>query len=95
MGIHSDQPHFNANSKKTFLVLGTGSASSIVFLAFDADDFEEYARNIHVTTTLALIILAFFNLLSRKEEIFKLIDDSEKFYDQSELVAHWSDQRHV
>lgn len=84
LGISLNQPRHNWNSVITFLVYGLAMISSIVFLVVKANTFFEYIQNIFITTSLILVGVIYTIMLFQMEQMFKLMDEIEKFYDESE-----------
>lgn len=87
LGISSNQPHyFNQKSMTTLFIYSSTISLCIVFLFFTANNFLEYTLNVYVTTTAIAVCIAFMAILFHKENIFELIQECEKFVNESEFT---------
>lgn len=73
----------------TCLIYGLSTTSSVAFLVFKANTFEEYTSNIYMTSTLIMISIFFVTLAIKKEKLFKLINNVKQFFDESEYFEHF------
>lgn len=87
LGISSNQSRFNGKLAKTCLIYSLGSISSVAFLFFEAETFIEYTSNIYVTTALTGISTYFIFWILKLQNFFKLIDNIERFYEESEYFV--------
>lgn len=84
LGISSNQSRFNGKLAKTCLIYSLCSISSAAFLFFEAECFIEYTSNIYVTTALTGISTYFIFWILKLQNFFNLIDNLEKFFEESE-----------
>lgn len=68
----------------TWLIYGLAFISSVLFLVFKANTFEQYTNNIYLISANSMICFDFLVIALKKEKLFKLIIDLEKFIDKSE-----------
>lgn len=83
LGISPNQSYWNVNSKMAFFTYNLNTALGIMFLFLEANTFLKYTMNIYVTATVFLLSINHSATLFQKEKLFKLIDEMEKFGDES------------
>lgn len=88
LGVKANLSRFNGKLVKTCIIYSLGTTSSAAFLFFKAKTFVEFTSNIYVTTALAGISSYFIFWIIKLENFFKLIDNIEKFCEESELIPN-------
>lgn len=68
----------------TWLIFGLTITSSVLFLIFKAKTFEEFTNNIYITSGDSMLCIDFAIVVFKREKLFKLINDFEKFVNISE-----------
>lgn len=84
LGISPCESCWNKKSAKAIYIFASFAVLGTVYLFFNATTFLEYTMNVYVTTAVFGTGLVFIAMLLQKERLFKLIEDLEKFVEESE-----------
>lgn len=76
---------FNGAITFQFLVFGSAIYFTSVFIAYDAKTFSSYTQSVYTGSVIAFVTLAIVILIFKAEEIFKIIDGSDKLVNTGEL----------
>lgn len=76
---------FNAAILFGFLLLGLDIVSLLLFIAYDAELFDEYTQSVNTVSVLTLIFLALLVLIVKIEQLFELIDGGNDLVNISEF----------
>lgn len=84
LGITSNQTKYSRiKLVMTLIIYGLITTSSILFLVFEADTFDEFTNNIYITSGCVMMCIIFVIMAFKQGKLFELIDSFDKFIDKS------------
>lgn len=86
LGISSNQSKKYRQLSLTCSIYSLFMLLSAAFLTFEANTFKEYTNSVYTTSSLIAINILFTIIYIKREKLFKLFDDGEHFFDESEFI---------